>query len=297
VYNHTQLNDLWQRVLSIIKNEITEVGFNTWIAVIEPVLIDNKRTIILKVPNDYFKYVVDNRYSSLIKAAFLKTTSCQYEIIVMTSNEAEKYFDNCMESTQHAISETSNSYLNSKYTYEDYLSWPEDKRWEILDGRVYVQSAPSRIHQEVSGEIFVQIHNYLKDKPCRVYHAPFSVRLPKGNEKDEKDIKTVVEPDITIVCDNSKLDDRGCKGAPDMIVEILSPSSVQLDRLEKFNKYEQAGVKEYWIVEPEGKIVSVFVLGENNRYGRPEVYSEKDRVRVSLFDDLTIDFKMIFNRE
>jgi Uma2 family endonuclease len=186
-----------------------------------------------------------------------------------------------------------NEYNN--YTYRDYLAWPEDERWEIIDGIPYMQATPSRIHQEISGELFSQIYNYLKAKPCRVYHAPFCVRLPKGDEKDEKDIKTVVEPDIVIVCDQSKLDDKGCKGTPDMIIEILSPSSVKKDRLEKFNKYEKAGVKEYWIVEPEGKLVSVFILENNKRYGRPEIYSEEDKVKVSLFEDLVIDLKPVFN--
>lgn len=105
----------------------------------------------------------------------------------------------------------------------------------------------------------------------------------------------VVEPDITIVCDNSKLDDKGCKGSPDLIVEILSPSSVKIDRVDKLNKYEKAGIKEYWIVEPEQKLVSVFLLQSNDRYGRPEMYTNDDKIQVSIFPELEIDLKFVFN--
>jgi Uma2 family endonuclease len=111
------------------------------------------------------------------------------------------------------------------YTYGDYLAWPEGERWEIIEGVPQMMAAPSRVHQEILTELLTQFSTYLRGKPCRVYPAPFGVRLPVGNEKD-LDIPTVVEPDISIVCDQSKLDDQGCKGAPDLVVEIISPSSV-----------------------------------------------------------------------
>lgn len=180
------------------------------------------------------------------------------------------------------------------YTYRDYASWPEEERCEIIDGVLYMQAAPSRIHQEILMELSRQIANYLAGKPCKVYPAPFCVRLPDGDEKSDKDIKTVVEPDISIVCDQSKLDEQGCIGAPDMIIEITSPSSARKDRLQKFYKYEKAGVREYWIVEPEEKLVSVFVLGANNKYGRPDIYTEGDEIKVSIFPDLIISLKGIF---
>jgi Uma2 family endonuclease len=181
------------------------------------------------------------------------------------------------------------------YNYGDYLTWPEEERWEIIDGVPLLMAPPSRIHQEISGELFAQIHNYLNDKPCRVYASPFGVRFPKGNEKSDQEITTVVEPDITVVCDQSKLDDHGCKGAPDLIIEIVSPSSVKTDMLNKFYLYEKVGVKEYWIVEPNGKIVTVFILGENGTYGRQEVYSEDNEVQVNIFRDLKINLKSVFN--
>ncbi len=181
---------------------------------------------------------------------------------------------------------------NEKYSYDDYLTWDEGVRIEILDGIAYMQAAPSRIHQEVLMEISKQFAVYLTGKSCKVYPAPFCVRLDE--KKDNEDIKNVVEPDITIVCDKSKLDEKGCKGAPDMIVEILSPSTVKNDRLIKFNMYEKAKVKEYWIVEPEQKIISVFTLQSNNRYGRPEIYSEEDKIKISIFSDFEIDLESVF---
>jgi len=180
------------------------------------------------------------------------------------------------------------------YTYEDYLNWPENERCEIIDGIAYMQAAPAPIHQEILMELSRQISNYLSGKPCKIYPAPFCVRLPMGDEKNEKEVKIIVEPDITIVCDKSKIDNRGCNGAPDMIVEILSPSSVKNDRIIKLNKYEKAGVKEYWIIEPDQKFVSVFLLQDNLRFSRPEMYSEEDKIKVSLFPDLIIDLSAVF---
>jgi Uma2 family endonuclease len=181
-----------------------------------------------------------------------------------------------------------------EYSYADYLTWPEGERWEIIDGIPYMQAAPSPAHQLISGELYRQLANYLQNKTCKAYPAPFCVRLTKGDEKKNEDIKKVVEPDISIVCDQSKIDEKGCNGAPDMIVEVISPSSVKMDRFIKFNKYEKAGVKEYWIVEPEAKLVSVFVLQENQRYGRPDIYTDTENIKVSILPDLVVDLKLVF---
>lgn len=181
-----------------------------------------------------------------------------------------------------------------KYTYADYLTWPEDERWEIIDGIPCMQATPTRIHQEISGELFLQFGSYLKNKECKVYHAPFSVRLPQENESNEDEINNVVEPDITIVCDKLKLDDKGCNGSPTMVIEILSPSTAKKDKIVKFNKYEKAGVREYWIVEPDQKLISVFVLQDNQRYGRPEMYTEADKITPSIFQDLAIELNTVF---
>ncbi len=178
------------------------------------------------------------------------------------------------------------------YTYDDYLNWTDDQRIELIDGQIYLMAPPSTMHQRVLREIFTIFSVYLKGKKCEAFCAPFGVKF---TEKGEKDIKTVVEPDIVVICDKSKLDNDGCKGAPDLIVEITSPSTARKDRVEKFNLYEKYGVKEYWIVEPDLKIVNVFALQENNRYGRPEIYTEEDKIKVSIFDDLSIDLKDVFS--
>jgi len=182
---------------------------------------------------------------------------------------------------------------NKIYTYADYIAWPENERIELIDGQIYLMTSPSRTHQRILGQLFYQFFDYLKDKSCEVYMAPFDVRFPDGNEKDEENIKSVVQPDIVVVCDESKLDEKGCTGAPDLIIEIISTSTAQKDKLHKFNLYEKYGVKEYWIVEPENKILSVFILQNNERYGRPDIYTQDDKVKVSIFEDLVIDLKTV----
>ncbi|AYO31979.1 Uma2 family endonuclease [Biomaibacter acetigenes] len=138
-----------------------------------------------------------------------------------------------------------------------------------------------------------QFADYLHGKPCRAFAAPFDLRLPEENEKDE-DTKNVLQPDLVVVCDKKGLKGTGYYGTPDLVIEITSSTTSRKDRLLKFNKYEKAGVKEYWIVDPEGKFVSVFTLQENKRYGRPELYSEKDKIKVSIFPDLVIDLGPVF---
>ncbi|SHH33346.1 Uma2 family endonuclease [Desulfosporosinus lacus] len=180
------------------------------------------------------------------------------------------------------------------YTYADYLTYPEGERWEIMNGAPYMQAAPAPIHQAILMELAKQIAVYLTGKPCRIYPAPFCVRLPQGYEKNDIEVKNVVEPDISIICDKSKIDDKGCNGAPDMVIEIISPASIKTDRVIKFNLYEKAGVQEYWIVEPEQRMVSVFQLQKNGRFSRPEMYTDEDSIRVSLFADLEIDMGAVF---
>ena len=148
-----------------------------------------------------------------------------------------------------------------RYTFADVLTWPDDERAELIDGEVILMApAPSRGHQGISVELTRQFANYLEGKKCKAYHAPFDVRLFEKDGDTPEDVDTVVEPDITIVCDTSKLDDRGCKGAPDMVVEILSPSTQRHDQLVKLGLYQRAGVREYWIVDPMNKTVRVMLL-------------------------------------
>lgn len=182
---------------------------------------------------------------------------------------------------------------NRKYTFTDYLTWPDNERWEIIDGIPYLQAAPTWQHQAISREILTQFSNYLKDKPCQVFAAPFDLRI---SENDEKDGETtfVVQPDIVVICDKEGLKGTGYHGVPALVIEISSPATAKNDIVWKFNKFEKAGVKEYWIVEPEGKFISVFTLLPNNRYGRPEFYTETDLLKVSIFSDFTVDVKPIF---
>lgn len=183
---------------------------------------------------------------------------------------------------------------NRKFNYQDYLNWPDDERWELIDGTPYAMApAPSRKHQEAAVELLRQFSNYLLDKSCKVYGAPFDVRLSEQETRDE-DVETVIQPDILVVCDESKLDDRGCRGAPDLIIEIVSPSSASLDYIKKLELYERYKVKEYWIVQPVDKIVMVYKIDPSGKYGRPEIYSQEDKIKVGIFDNLTIDLGMVF---
>lgn len=167
-----------------------------------------------------------------------------------------------------------------KYTYADYLNWPEGERWEILDGVPYLQAAPTWQHQAISVELTTQFNAQLKGTPCRVFAAPFDLCIPDDNEGDEDISNIVVQPDLVVICEESKLRKTGYFGVPALIIEISSPPTARNDKLLKFNKYEKAGVPEYWIVEPENKLVSVFTLQETKSYGRPEVYAEDHRIRV-----------------
>jgi Uma2 family endonuclease len=180
------------------------------------------------------------------------------------------------------------------FTYGDYLLWDDGERWELIDGVVYNMSpAPNRRHQQIATELTRQFATYLLDKSCQVYASPFDVRLPEDDEA-EKDISTVLQPDISVICDAKKLDDAGCIGAPDLVVEILSPSTSRRDHKEKFNRYERAGVKEYWLVDPVANTVSVFKLGADKRYGRPEVYADDEKITVAILPELEIELALVF---
>lgn len=181
-----------------------------------------------------------------------------------------------------------------KYTYKDYLNWSEEERWELIDGIPYNMSpAPTRRHQQISGALFAAIYNYLRDRSCEVYSAPFDVRLNINKEEDEA-VTNVVQPDISVICDSMKLDDKGCMGSPDLIIEVTSPSTLKKDLKEKFYLYEKAGVKEYWIVYPDEKTIVTYRLNDNFKYGRPEVYSEEDTIKVGIFESLEIKLIDIF---
>jgi Uma2 family endonuclease len=181
-----------------------------------------------------------------------------------------------------------------QFNYGDYLKWPEDERWELIDGVAYnMTPAPSRTHQEILLALASEFYIFLKDKHCKVYVAPFDVRLPEGDEKEEE-IKTVVQPDLVVVCDQTKLDEKGCIGPPDLIVEITSPTTASKDLKEKLNLYERVGVKEYWIIGPTDETVLVFHLDSQGKYGRPEVFSPEDIIQAGILEGLSIKLKDLF---
>ena len=170
------------------------------------------------------------------------------------------------------------------YTEEDYYNIPEDVRAELIEGRIYYQAAPSRIHQKVLSELHLTIGAYIKSKKgsCEIYPAPFAVKL-------FEDGKTIVEPDISVICDHNKLTDRGCSGAPDWIIEIISPGNSSDDYIRKLNLYANAGVREYWIVDPLEERIVVYHL-EKSQF-KMNTYTFQDKIKVNIYDDLWIDFQ------
>jgi Uma2 family endonuclease len=178
---------------------------------------------------------------------------------------------------------------NRHHTYADYLGWPDTMRFELIDGVAYAMGpAPARVHQELLGAMFAQVYAALEARPCRPYVAPFDVRLPKAGEPD-KDVDSVVQPDLVVVCDQAKLDDRGCRGAPDWIVEILSPRSAGHDQIVKLALYERAGVREYWLVHPTDRLVTIYRL-ENGVFARPSVHEMQGVLAVGVLPDVNIDW-------
>ena len=181
-----------------------------------------------------------------------------------------------------------------KYTYGDYLKWSDEERWELINGVPYAMGpAPLTEHQQILGELFVSLALYFREKNCRVFPAPFDVRLPQSDEKDEE-ISTVVQPDIVVVCDPDKLDERGCNGAPDMVVEIISSSTAKKDLNEKFNLYERSGIQQYWVVFPKYKVVDIYNLDESGQHEKTESCSAGERITRQLFPGLEIDVDVIF---
>ena len=167
------------------------------------------------------------------------------------------------------------------YTIEDIYNLPEGARAELIDGSLYMRASPSRVHQEIVGELFGVIRDYIKKEngSCKTYVAPFAVFL-------NQDDRTYVEPDISVICDSSKLNDRGCLGAPDWIIEIVSPASKQMDYYTKLFKYRTAGIREYWIVDPSKNLIIVY----NFEQGETEQYTLQDSIKAGIYEDLVIDF-------
>ena len=177
-----------------------------------------------------------------------------------------------------------------RYTYADMLVWDDNTRYELYDGQPVALASPTDIHQKISVALSAQLYNYLNGKRCDVYTAPFDVRIFEEQGDSPESVDTVLQPDLMVVCDQNKVDRRGVHGAPDMVIEILSPGTAQYDRLIKFNLYQRAGVREYWIVDPAARVVSVYTLKDG--YYRAAAYGADSSVRVGILDDCTIDLSI-----
>ncbi len=182
-----------------------------------------------------------------------------------------------------------------RFCYGDYCRWEGDERWELIEGEVFDMSpAPSRRHQQVLFRLANQIERAVRDQRCEVYVAPFDVRLPVGDEQDEQ-IETVVQPDISVICDRSKLDDAGCRGAPDWIVEVLSPRTAARDQVHKRDLYGRHGVREYWIVHPADRMLTVYHLeADGAGFGAAQVAEAQGSLRPQVLPNLEVDWQQIF---
>jgi len=177
---------------------------------------------------------------------------------------------------------------DKRFTYEDYASWGDDARYELIDGVAYMMSAPSMTHQKISMEFSRQLSTFLTGKSCKVFAAPCDVCLNGKGRKDED----VVQPDIIVVCDDSKIEENFCNGAPDMAIEILSPSTSKMDLFVKLKKYHQTGVREYWITDPVAKTVSVHIL-QDGQY-KIDLYESHETIAVTVLDGCVINLADVF---
>ena len=183
------------------------------------------------------------------------------------------------------------------YTWQDYLQLSDDDRYELINGYFYAMSpAPTRQHQGISGEFSRQICNQLLDHPCSAYSAPFDVRLP-GKKENAQSSTTILQPDISIICDRNKLDDHGCVGPPDFVAEIISPSTAVHDNITKTTIYELAGVREYWIIHPMDKLIIVRILDENGVFIPPKFIEGKGSLALTVLPELIIDLDLLFEND
>lgn len=188
-----------------------------------------------------------------------------------------------------------NAVQNRIYTYEDYKNYPEGERIEIINGHIYdMSAAPARIHQKIISQLLIELGNYIKSNngPCEVYPAPFDVLLT--NDKNTDSCMNIVQPDISVICDKNKLTDKGCTGAPDMIIEVVSPFNPNSDYIRKLNLYDHYKVREYWIVNPIQETIFVYRLDENMQYAAPDTYTFNDTLEVGIYNGkLKIDFSKL----
>jgi len=180
------------------------------------------------------------------------------------------------------------------YSYSNYLNWLFPERVELIKGKIFKMSpAPSRVHQEVAGNIFLNLGVFLKDKPCKVYSAPFDVRFPKEGIAD-KDVYTVLQPDICVICDKSKLDARGCIGAPDLVVEVLSPGNTKMELLNKYKVYEEFFVKEYWVVSQSDQNILIYTLNDLGKFQPSKIFTLSEKITSSVLPGFELALDDVF---
>jgi Uma2 family endonuclease len=193
-----------------------------------------------------------------------------------------------------AITSLSQLDLSKKYSYKDYLNWHFSDFVELIRGRIVKMSpAPLTRHQVIVLNVASAIRQHLRRKPCQVFVAPFDVRLPKKSETSDEEIFTVVQPDICIVCDPAKIDRRGCVGAPDMVIEVLSPGTMNHDVKTKYGIYEEFGVKEFWLVSPGDENVVVYHL-HDGKFALYKEYSEPGPIPVAMLPGFSLEWSEIF---
>lgn len=182
-----------------------------------------------------------------------------------------------------------------RFTYADYQHWPADERWELIDGEAYAMApAPTISHQTLVGQLFRQIDEALDGAPCRAFIAPLDVLLPAADEAEER-TTTIVQPDILVVCDPEKITERNVRGAPDWIIEVLSPATARHDHLTKRALYQRAGVREYWLVHPVDRVITVYTL-KDGQYRSPEIADLAGERSPTIFPEIVIRWQTILDK-
>lgn len=185
--------------------------------------------------------------------------------------------------------------FSKKYTYTDYLTWRFTERVELIKGRILRMSpAPNLYHQRISSRLFLPLASFLAKQSCEAFTAPFDVRLPLPPNKKKNKIDTVIQPDITVVCDSNKLDKAGCIGAPDLVIEILSPGNTKKEMKDKFDLYQHAGIPEYWLADPDHEFIIVYSLNKDGQYFAGPPYTKGMVLKSKVLEGLSIDLDKVF---
>ncbi|HAI75386.1 MAG TPA: restriction endonuclease [Microscillaceae bacterium] len=198
---------------------------------------------------------------------------------------------------QSAITDISQLDPEAQYSYADYLTWQFEQTVELIKGKIFQMSpAPNVKHQKISSKLHICIGTYLQEKSCNLFAAPFDVRLldKRKSSQANQDIYTVVQPDLSVICNAAQLDEQGCIGAPDLVVEILSPGNSKKEMRIKYALYEEAGVREYWVVFPSVRALVQFVLNEEEKFVFKSAFAEDEVFQAHIFPDLAIDLEEIF---